>query len=583
MTIVGAVLWAGFRPLKGWVVFTGVFAWLALGPFITVAQQLTYVPTPWALLRYLPIIGAARMPTRLTILVMLGVSMLLAMAVQHLRSRSRHPRLLAGCDRRAAARSSCCRRRGRCTRPRSRRSIEMVAADPRPIRVLSLPFGLRDGLSSRGNYSSSSQFYQTFHEKRLVGGYISRLPGESIERYRRNPTMRVLLRLSEGTPVEPELYDDALRRTPIATCSRLQIGYVVDRPEPRARPELVAFAHRAFEFDARHEARAAWSSIARRWRRRTQPCSSERVRLTPSDRVPRRSATASARAGSCPELSSYNARVHGDLAARPKPSAGITRIDLGGGVVTKGIDDTPAASGAARSARSRSPGMTVLDIGAWDGFFSFEAERRGAARVVAADYFSWHGAGWGSKAGFELARRALGSKVEDVDIDVMDLSPERVGQFDVVFFLGVLYHLRHPLLALERIASVTRQLLILETVVDMVGISRPAMAFYPGRELNNDPTNWWAPNVPGCTPCCSDVGFDDVRTVTLSRRRSFARRAPSSHRLTRPQHAHASLPPGSRRRPRHPTATRVSRDDVASHTFVPVIRPIPQYTFTADR
>ena len=136
-------------------------------------------------------------------------------------------------------------------------------------------------------------------------------------------------------------------------------------------------------------------------------------------------------------------------------------------------------------------GRTVLDIGAWDGFFSFEAERRGAARVVATDHYSWHGGGWGSKAGFELARTTLGSRVEDVDIDVMDLSPERVGAFDVVLFLGVLYHLPHPLLALERVASVSRDLLILETVVDMVGVRRPAMAFYPGRELNGDPTNWW--------------------------------------------------------------------------------------------
>ena len=110
--------------------------------------------------------------------------------------------------------------------------------------------------------------------------------------------------------------------------------------------------------------------------------------------------------------------------------------------------------------------------------------------------------------------QALGSKVEDLDIDVMDLSPERVGQFDVVFFLGVLYHLRHPLLALERIASVTRQRLFLETVVDMVGIRRPAMAFYPGRELNNDPTNWWAPNVPALHAMLRDVGFTEVRTVT---------------------------------------------------------------------
>jgi tRNA (mo5U34)-methyltransferase len=113
-------------------------------------------------------------------------------------------------------------------------------------------------------------------------------------------------------------------------------------------------------------------------------------------------------------------------------------------------------------------GRTVLDVGAWDGFFSFEAERRGASRVVATDHYSWHGLGWGTgdgKAGFELARTALGSRVEDVDIDVMDLSPERVGTFDVVLFLGVLYHLRHPLLALERIASVADDLLVAETVV----------------------------------------------------------------------------------------------------------------------
>jgi tRNA (mo5U34)-methyltransferase len=86
--------------------------------------------------------------------------------------------------------------------------------------------------------------------------------------------------------------------------------------------------------------------------------------------------------------------------------------------------------------------------------------------------------------------------------------------FDVVFFLGVLYHLRHPLLALERVASVTGDMLILETVVDMVGVSRPAMAFYPGRELGNDPTNWWGPNLPAIEGMLRDVGFARVATVT---------------------------------------------------------------------
>jgi tRNA (mo5U34)-methyltransferase len=192
-------------------------------------------------------------------------------------------------------------------------------------------------------------------------------------------------------------------------------------------------------------------------------------------------------------------------------------IDLGHGVVTKGVDNTPL-----RLARVDLPaslaGRSVLDIGAWDGFFSFEAERRGASRVVAADYYAWRGQGWGTgkgKAGFELARQALGSRVEDVDIDVLDLSPDRVGgTFDVVFFLGVLYHLPNPLLALERVASVASDLLILETVVDMVGVRRPAAAFYPGRELNDDPTNWWGPNEAAVHGMLRAVGFEDVRTVT---------------------------------------------------------------------
>jgi tRNA (mo5U34)-methyltransferase len=205
-----------------------------------------------------------------------------------------------------------------------------------------------------------------------------------------------------------------------------------------------------------------------------------------------------------------------DLRAKVAAIRWYHTINLGQGVVTNGVDDTPF-----RLARLDLPvslaGLTVLDIGAWDGFFSFEAERRGASRVVAADYYAWHGVGWGTgagKAGFELARQVLGSQVEDVDIDVMDLSPQRVGTFDVVLFLAVLYHLPHPLLALERVASVSRDLLIVETVVDMVGFRRPALAFYPARELNDDPTNWWGPNVPAVHGMLRAVGFDDVRTIT---------------------------------------------------------------------
>jgi len=219
-----------------------------------------------------------------------------------------------------------------------------------------------------------------------------------------------------------------------------------------------------------------------------------------------------------------------DLQSRVTAIRWYHTIDLGGGIVTRGVDDSPV-----RLARAHLPetlhGLTVLDIGAWDGFFSFECERRGAARVVAADHFSWHGPGWGTKAGFTLAREALGSRVEDIDIDVMDLAPERIGTFDVVLFLGVLYHLRHPYLALERVASVTRDRLILETVVDLVGFSRPAMAFYPDRELNNDPTNWWAPNIPAVHGMLGSLGFKQVSTTTPSPNAAYRAARAIYHRL----------------------------------------------------
>ena len=106
-------------------------------------------------------------------------------------------------------------------------------------------------------------------------------------------------------------------------------------------------------------------------------------------------------------------------------------------------------------------GKTVLDIGAYDGFFSFEFERRGAARVLAIDSFSWdHQKGLDC---FLAARDYFNSKVEYRRLDVSEISPDAIGKFDLVFCAGVLYHLKHPLADLERIRSVTLDRLILET------------------------------------------------------------------------------------------------------------------------
>ncbi len=188
-------------------------------------------------------------------------------------------------------------------------------------------------------------------------------------------------------------------------------------------------------------------------------------------------------------------------------------IDLGNGIITPGADNTRERLPAVRMP-SDLTGQSVLDIGAWDGFFSFEAERRGASRVLAVDSFSWQGDGWGTKDGFDCARRVLDSRVEDLEIEVMDLSPATVGTFDLVLFLSVLYHLKHPLLALERVASVCRHQLILWTQLDLMQIERPAVAFYPGSELNDDPTNWWAPNPPAVEGMLRTVGFNKVEMVS---------------------------------------------------------------------
>ena len=196
-------------------------------------------------------------------------------------------------------------------------------------------------------------------------------------------------------------------------------------------------------------------------------------------------------------------------------------IDLGQGVVTPGQDNSTK-----KLARLQLPesfaGKSVLDIGAWDGFFSFEAERRGAKRVLATDSFVWRGnVDWASKRGFDLSKRALGSRVEEMEIDVLDLSPDRVGTFDVVFFLGVLYHMKHPLLALERVASVARDFLVLETAVDMLDYKRPAIAFYAGDEVGRDATNWCGPNPAAVVAMLKTVGFRRVEIVAGLRSRAF--------------------------------------------------------------
>lgn len=213
-----------------------------------------------------------------------------------------------------------------------------------------------------------------------------------------------------------------------------------------------------------------------------------------------------------------------DLQAQIDQITWFHSIELAPGVVTPGLDSTRDRLDLLQIPADLR-GRSVLDVGAWDGFFSFEAERRGAERVLATDSFAWDGTNWSTKAGFELCRSALSSSVEDQTIDVLALSPDALGgRFDVVLCLGVLYHMKHPLLMIERVASVTGELLILETHVDMTWTRRPAMAFYPDR-LGVDPTNWWGPNPEALTGMLRVAGFDHVEIVTPDTATYRARRS----------------------------------------------------------
>lgn len=103
--------------------------------------------------------------------------------------------------------------------------------------------------------------------------------------------------------------------------------------------------------------------------------------------------------------------------------------------------------------------------------------------------------------------------------------------------LGVLYHMRHPLLALEAISSVTGRQLIVATTF----LSRPAAAFYPGHDLLLDPTNWWGPNPQAIAGMLKTCGFTRVEIVTPNS--AIYRLARMAKRL--PQYVKKTAAPGA--------------------------------------
>ena len=163
-------------------------------------------------------------------------------------------------------------------------------------------------------------------------------------------------------------------------------------------------------------------------------------------------------------------------------------------------------------------GKSVLDIGCNAGFYSFELKKRGASRVLGID----HDPAYLRQAEFARAELGLDVEFQRLDAYAVDTLGER---FDVVLFLGVFYHLRHPLLALEKVARATRELLVFQTMergsTEVMDIAedppiteraifddeRFPRLFFIERMYAGDPTNWWIPNTAASLAMLRSVGL----------------------------------------------------------------------------
>jgi tRNA (mo5U34)-methyltransferase len=204
-------------------------------------------------------------------------------------------------------------------------------------------------------------------------------------------------------------------------------------------------------------------------------------------------------------------------------------LELAPGVVTPGwFDLRPVAD---RLPWPDVAGKRCLDVGTYDGFLAFELERRGASEVVATDIGGHEEWDWplalrergpaylaqlaGPKGnGFEIARQALGSKVERVLASVYDLSSERIGKFDVVVCGSLLLHLRDPVGALGAIRSVCEGSFLSAEQVDLrLSAMRPRQPL--ARVGPGDEVQWWVPNAAAHERMLEAAGFAVERRSRL--------------------------------------------------------------------
>jgi hypothetical protein len=250
---IGVAAWRRALP-RMWVAFTALFVLLSLGPFIHVGGVNTFVPGPWALLRYVPVIDMARSPSRFTIIAAIGLSLLSAFALEAWLARG-HKRWTMSASVLAFLIAveviPVPRTLYSATVPDVYRLIATVD-DNEQGRLLELPTGIRDGTSSIGDFNASAEFFQTRHGRPLIGGYVSRVSDRRKRDNLRTPMLRALYTLSERSGPLPDDLLDAARRSRAVFLARSCVKYVlVDKR--RASSELRAFAIDALGLESLHE------------------------------------------------------------------------------------------------------------------------------------------------------------------------------------------------------------------------------------------------------------------------------------------------------------------------------------------
>jgi tRNA (mo5U34)-methyltransferase len=178
------------------------------------------------------------------------------------------------------------------------------------------------------------------------------------------------------------------------------------------------------------------------------------------------------------------------------------RIEVAPGVVTPGVYDCDAMWRLLALPENLS-GKRVLDIGARDGYYTFQCERRGA-EVIAIDY--------SDQTGFNIAREMLSARSVLLKRNLFELSVDEFGRFDVILFLGVLYHLQDPMRGINALRTLMKPAATLYVESHIEPGDDLTMRFYPRDTNNRDHTNYWGPTVPCLQAMLEECELSVIRT-----------------------------------------------------------------------